>query len=294
VGGESNPKYDVNSVDEISFAWVIDQLTRYKLLQINKRALKYPILDRLSMSLPPNTHHSSPPRNVQEAQERRIDWSDGQLVETNTQFWQIASQIATKRWEYLRKPGQYRAYDDRAGKEVEYEAFRESIHPSVWHRIQHRNYEPRCLPLSQWSRRRVSDGPGYEWVKASRSGYIQIRIPEYKIPDLPEGRDNGMEHWSGSLEQRIVPGEYLRRLDKGNGIIRGTCGSVPRPKSMRIDSGYDDSYDQNFLSPVLSRTESGYGKGRETVTMRTSTPQPSSGGLAADYYDVRRTYDDGR
>ena len=288
VGGESDPKVDVNSVDEISFAWMIDQLTRYNLLQINKRALKYPILDRLTMSLPGNGHNPVAPRNPQEAHERRIDWSDGVLVETQTLFWEIASEIATLRWEYRRKPGQYHARDERTKEVLEYEAFRETIHPSVWHRIQNRNYEPYSLPLSQWKRQRLPDGQGYEWTKASRSGYVQVRIPEYVIPYIPD-RNNGMEHWTGSLEARIAPGDYLRKLDQANGIVRDS----ERPKTARIDSGYGNEYDQNYLSPLSptsSKMDPRYGREsdyfeRQTVTIRSSSPRPPSrGGEAAEYY----------
>ncbi|KAK3670254.1 hypothetical protein LTR78_009909 [Recurvomyces mirabilis] len=289
IGGESDPKYDVNSVDEVTFAWMIDQLTRYNLLQINERALHYPILDRLSMDLEPNGHHPTPPRNAQEVHGRRIDWSDGQLIETDTLFWQVASQVATQRWDYTRKPGQYEAYDDGTRQQVDYSAFREEIHPSVWHRTQTRNYEPRCLPLDRWKRHRVGDGAGYEWVKASRSGLIQVRIPEYKIPHIPT-YDSGMAHWTGCLEQRIVPGEVLRKLDYANGIVR----SSPRPESTRIDSGYSrDGHDGRYLSPMSPRSEPSYGtksaddaySERDTVTVRTRSPRPPSS--AADYSNTR-------
>ncbi|KAK4541291.1 hypothetical protein LTR36_008207 [Oleoguttula mirabilis] len=97
IGGEGNPKHDINSVDETTFAWMIDQLTRYNLLQINKRALRYPILDRLSLVLAPNGQHPVPPRSPQEVHERRIEWSDGQLQETQTLFWHVSSEVATQR-----------------------------------------------------------------------------------------------------------------------------------------------------------------------------------------------------
>ena len=290
IGGESDPRDDVNSVDEMTFAWMIDQLTYYNLLQINKRALRYPILDRLSADLKPNGHRPDPPRSPQEVHERRIDWSDGALYETQTLFWHVASEAATQRWEYVRKPGQYHAKDLQTREELDYTNFCETIHPCVWHRVQHRNYEPRSLPRSQWDRVKASDGPGFEWVKHSRSGLMQTRIPEYIIPDIPR-RDNRMEHWSGSLEMRIVPGDYLLKLDRGNGIDRGR----QRPKmTARIDSAYvRDGYDENYLTPTVSRNQSGYaGAGereyieRETLTIRESSPRPVSRGAAAEYYDI--------
>nr|OQO31990.1 hypothetical protein B0A51_00332 [Rachicladosporium sp. CCFEE 5018] len=291
VGGESSSKYDVNSVDEITFAWMIDHLTTYNLLQINAKALEYPILNRLSMKLPPNGHDPVPPQTPQEAHERRIDWSDGRLVESQTLFYHIASEIATHRWDYVRKPGQYHAFDDKTKQELETADFKETVHPTVWHRIQTRNYEPKCMPLNQWKRHRVSDsnGSGYEWVKASKSGYIQVRIPEYKIPYLPRV-DSSMAHWSGSLEARIAPPDYLRKLDDANGIVRGR----PRLVTSGSGSSRDEGYDRNYLSPTISRTDSGYSGGvkygsdyveRETLTIRSTSPRPSSRGEASDYFD---------
>lgn len=272
----------------MTFAWMIDQLTRYNLLAINKRALKYPILDRLSKDLPANSNNPIPPRNPQEVHERRIDWSDGKLVETDTLLWHIASEVATQRWEYVRKPGEYHAYDPKTRHRLDQDAFSETIHPSVWHRIQHRNYEPHSLPLNKWSRVRGPDGIGFEWIKTSKSGYVQVRIPEYVIPNIGTG-DNAMDLWSGSLEQRIAPGEYLRKLDQANGVLRGQ-GRRPttprvdsggkRPGPERIDSGYGGEYDE-YLSV------------KET-TIRTSSPLPPSsprppsriGGEAAEYFDL--------
>jgi hypothetical protein len=296
VGGESSPKYKVNSVDEVSLAWMIDQLTLYNLLSINKRALRYPILDRLSKSMPPLGHRPEQPRSTQEVHEKRIDWSDGQLIETQTLFWNVASQVATERWEYIRKPGQYHATDPYTRQEIDQSAFKETIHPCVWHRIQTRNYEPRCLPLSSWKRRRTENG-GYEWTKASKSGYIQVIIPEYVIPNIPERDTLGMELWTGCLEQRIAPGDFLEKLDRSNGIVRG-AGQRPRTVS-RIDSGYGSGeYDDNFLSPTVSRVskdasyEEGY-RERETITIRSTSPRPPSrvGGEAAEYYDSTTVYE---
>ena len=238
IGGESTAQKDLNSVDEITFAWMIDQLTRYDLLQINKKALKNPILDRLSKDMVPNGNHPVPPRNPQEVHERRIEWSDGKLQETETLFWHVASEVATSRWEYDRKPGEYHAFDDRTGHRLDQSAFQEAIHPTVWHRIQNRNYEPRSMPLSRWSRHKVTNGWGFEWIKTSKSGLIQVRIPEYVIPNI-ENRDTGMEHWIGCLEERLAPGGYLTKLDHTNGIVRD---DKRRTVSGSSPSGYPGNY----------------------------------------------------
>lgn len=160
----SRPQDDRNSVDEIALAWMIDQLTKDSLLQINKRALEYPILNRLAGNLTPNESKTPAPRTPQEANERSINWSDGKLIDTQKLGWHLASEVATARWDYVRKPGQYQATETIRGKTyaLDYTYFDEMIHPCVYDRIKQCNYEPRSMPLDRWSRRRKSNGRGFE------------------------------------------------------------------------------------------------------------------------------------
>lgn len=264
----SRAQDDRNSVDEIALAWMIDQLTKDSLLQINKRALEYPILNRLASNLRPNESKSPAPRTPQEANERGINWSDGKLIETQKLGWHLASEVATQRWDYVRKPGQYHATEVVRGKTyaLDYTYFDEMIHPCVYHRIKHCDYEPRSMPLDRWSRQRKSRGQGFEWVKEDRHGKIVVRIPEYVIPYI-EQPDYGMQHWTSCLEARIAPGEYLRKLDQANGVVRGG-GKRPRP--VTHDSGYAGSVDE-YLSV-------------ETLKI-TTVDRPASRGCAMEYYE---------
>ncbi|KAF2161355.1 hypothetical protein M409DRAFT_28090 [Zasmidium cellare ATCC 36951] len=268
VGGMSRAQDDRNSVDEIALAWMIDQLTKENLLQINKRALEYPILNRLATNIRPNDSKSPAPRTPQEANERRIDWSDGKLIDTQKLGWHLASEIATQRWDYVRQPGQYYATEKVNGKtySLDYTYFDEMIHPCVYHRIKNRDYEPRSMPSDRWSRHRKSNGRGHEWVKYDRNGKPVVRIPEYVIPhiDVP---DYGMQHWTSCLEARIAPGDYLYKLDQANGVVRG---SSKRPRPVTHDSGYGGGSDE-YLSV-------------ETLKI-TTTDRPSSRGFAREYYE---------
>lgn len=231
------------------------------------------MIDRSTMDMAPNGSHPAPPRNAQEAHERRISWSDGQLVEPQTLFFNITSEVATRRWDYTPHPGEYNAIDDRTRKELGPEAFREEVYRTVWHRIKHRSYEPRCLPPSQWRRVRVDNGPGYEWIKPNKSGLVQLRIPEYVISDIPE-RHSNMELWTGSLGQKTAPGSYLRELDQVNGVMRG----ILRPVITRNDSARTKIHDGVYLSPMSPRSVSrrDYFE-HETVTIRSREPSPGRG-----------------
>lgn len=58
-------------MNEITFAWMVDQLERDQLLQFDKNALKYPILDRLD-KLDANIITSFPPITPEDVNGRRI------------------------------------------------------------------------------------------------------------------------------------------------------------------------------------------------------------------------------
>lgn len=211
-------------MNEITFAWMVDQLERDQLLQFDKNALKYPILNRLE-KLDANTVSSFPPMTPEEVNGRRIQWSDGRLTPTNNLFWQAASLLSTWRSSYHREPGVWHARDGNSP--VDYEHFKEEIHPTVHHRMLVRSrgwtaYRP--ASLSGWTR--VADGPGegFSWVKEARKGGVLewlkggekdvIRLKEYQIEKLEERDTKGFSHWTGSLERVLAPKEHLSYLDK--------------------------------------------------------------------------------
>lgn len=211
-------------MSEITFAWMVDQLEREQLLQFDKNALKYPILNRLN-GLDANTATSLPPLTPEAVNQRRIQWSDGILMQTDNLFWQAASILSTWRPSYRRQPGVYYAKDGAA--QVDYAHFKEEIHPSVHHRMLSRSrgwhaYKPESL--KEW--KRVEDGPGmgFSWVKESSSSGLlswlaggekkEVRLKEYQIHELERRDTDGHEHWTGSLERVLAPKEYLEYLDK--------------------------------------------------------------------------------
>ncbi|KAF2164695.1 hypothetical protein M409DRAFT_37029 [Zasmidium cellare ATCC 36951] len=220
IGGDAIPLLDTNSMNEITFAWMIDQLERAQLLQFDKTALKYPILSRLE-NLDANTVTSFPPLTPEQVHKRRIQWSDGRLMPTDNLFWQAASLLSTLRFSYRREPGTYYAKD--GGSQIDYEHFKEEIHPTVYHRMLSRPhgwaaYKPEAL--KGW--KRVADGPGrgFSWVKEIRKGWLGVgekevvKIQEYRIERLEERDTKGYEHWTGSLERVLAPKEYLVYLDQ--------------------------------------------------------------------------------
>lgn len=224
IGGTAQAWTDTNSMNEITFAWMIDQLTREQLLQFNRSSLKYPILNRLD-KLDANTLTSWPPKDAQAVNERRIQWSDGRLVQTDGPFWQIASTLATWRPNYRRQPGVYYAKDGASS--VDYTNFNEEIHPTVYHRMLTRPsgwyaYKPESL--QGWTRVEDGRGKGFSWVKEAEGkgwlGWLKgerkqiVRLKEYEIPELEDGEVEGAGAWTGSLERRLAPKEYLRYLDK--------------------------------------------------------------------------------
>ncbi|KAH7103331.1 hypothetical protein BKA62DRAFT_58079 [Auriculariales sp. MPI-PUGE-AT-0066] len=94
----------------------------------------------------------------------------------------------------------------------------ESIHPSVWHRMQYvpqaawgeEAYKPRAL--IGWERKRNTDGDkkGFIWTNNDKS----VTLPEYVIP-YAEGQFYCLER---SLIQRHAP-QLLKELDEANEIV---------------------------------------------------------------------------
>lgn len=199
---------------------MVDQLDG--LLQFSSNALKYPILDRINKPTI-NAADSPKPKSPEEANERRVAWSDGFIVETNTRFFHVASFVSSLGGyaSYIRQPGVYYA-SEGDGVEVDYRDYNETIHPIVWHRMKTLGYKPPQLSDGSWSRQELPNGQGSEWVKNASKKQGEIRLKEYVIPDLEKKslKDmHNMQHWSGSLERRIAPPAVLKELDAANKVF---------------------------------------------------------------------------
>lgn len=205
IGGHSDADWETNSVDLLTFAWMIDQLTEEGLLQFSKHQLYYPILKRIYEG-PENVAGMKAPQSVEEAGERRIKWSDGHLMETNSYTYYATSFIATRRLKFIRSPGEWRQAN---GKDVNPTKLHETIHPSIYHRTKNSGspYDPEGLPSKEWSHRSKGDGSS-EWVKTV-GGKEVTTIPEYQFLDIPKQEYEKKDLWSGSLEQYLAPEDVV-------------------------------------------------------------------------------------
>ncbi|KAF7187475.1 hypothetical protein HII31_11215 [Pseudocercospora fuligena] len=205
IGGHSDADWETNSVDLLTFAWMIDQLTEEGLLQFSKHQLYYPILKRIYEG-PENVAGMKAPQSVEEAGERRIKWSDGHLMETNSYTYYATSFIATRRLKFIRSPGEWRQAN---GKDVNPSKLHESIHPSVYHRTKNSGspYDPEGLSSKEWSHRSKGDGSS-EWVKTV-GGKEVTTIPEYQFLNIPKQEYEKKDLWSGSLEQYLAPEDVV-------------------------------------------------------------------------------------
>lgn len=217
IGGHDDASSDTNSIDEITFAWMCDQI--FGLLQLSGTALQRIFLFRIGEP-DPELLKKSIITNA-EAMRRTIAWSDGRLIETNTWTnpWWVYSLAFTRRMSYLRRPGETMVSNEVDGKEqpVTYQDFKEEIHPCVFHRMRHSTgYQPKSLPATSWTRRGSStpNETGFEWVKKLENEQ-EITLKEYIIPKLGQFQPGtGCDHWQGSLERTLAPAEVLKEQDK--------------------------------------------------------------------------------
>ncbi|KAI5357746.1 hypothetical protein Slin14017_G117590 [Septoria linicola] len=205
-GGHSDAAACTNSIDSLTFAWMIDQLTSAGLLQFSKPQLYFPVLKRIHDG-PVNS--TKVPESVEEASERRIKWSDGILNENNSLTYKLSSFVATRRLWHVRTPGQWRTAGE---KDVEVCELEETIHPSVFHRMRETNsaYQPEGLPKKEWAYREKSDKSGHEWVRTVNGAEVAV-IPEYQLLDLDKQKFEHKNLWSGSLEVCLAPEDVLGR-----------------------------------------------------------------------------------
>ncbi|PPJ58503.1 hypothetical protein CBER1_05620 [Cercospora berteroae] len=206
VGGHSDAAWCTNSVDSLSFAWMIDQLTAESLLQFSKPQLYYPVLKRVHEGVV-NGAATKPPKNTEEASERRIQWSDGVLTQTNKLTYKFSSFVATRRLWYTRTPGHWKMAN---GADVPVCQLHETIHPSVSHRMRQKElgYQPEGFLKKEWQYRAKANGSGHEWARTVDGKEIAV-IPEYELLDIAKQKFEHHNLWSGSLEQYLAPSDIL-------------------------------------------------------------------------------------
>lgn len=209
VGGHSKGSIDTNSVDEITFSWMCDQLVGR--LQFSATVLSKYILFRLG-----DTQFDTKNKKIRnlDAVWRKIEWSNGDLDDTNgwLDFWWVPSLVSTAKASYKRVPGETKAYEYVQGKktQIDYKHFNEEVHPSVSHRVEKRKdqgYNP--VPFRKgWVYVPPTETARGHWKKTS--GGKEVILNEYTIPNHPafQAGVEG-EHWQGSLERQFAPKEVL-------------------------------------------------------------------------------------
>ncbi|EFY88009.1 peptidoglycan binding domain containing protein [Metarhizium acridum CQMa 102] len=209
--GHSQGSVDTNSIDEIAFSWMCDQLLG--LLQLSGTALQKYILFRIGIS-----GIDTKNKNIRDlsAAWKAIAWSDGELADTNSfmSMWWLPSLVSTARPAYHRIPGETKAYEKIGNekKRIPYKQFNEEVHPSVIHRVKNRKgYMPGPF-AKDWKYVEPTNGARAYWVKGS--GEDAIVLNEYLIPKL-EGfdKDLGYDHWLGSLERTFAPKDVVDKQD---------------------------------------------------------------------------------
>ncbi|KAI0553025.1 peptidoglycan binding domain-containing protein [Xylaria curta] len=216
VGGRNRGDIDTNSVDEIAFAWMCDQLSG--LLQLSGTALQKYILFRIG-DLKLDTRN----KNIRDlkAAWSTVKWSDGTLDDTNgwMDLWWVSSLISTRSASYKRVPGETSASEVVNGKkrDIEYKRFNEEIHPSVRHRMLNAKGQP-YMPAglkkeNGWNYVEASGEKQAHWVKKDKGK--EIILNEYIIPKLSEPfqLSSGYDFWQGSLERTFAPKDILVAQD---------------------------------------------------------------------------------
>ncbi|KAH7103410.1 hypothetical protein BKA62DRAFT_60734 [Auriculariales sp. MPI-PUGE-AT-0066] len=142
--------------------------------------------------------------------------------------------------EAKRTPGQYMSHPRAPEKPrllSELGKTRESIHPSVWHRMQHvpsaesgeKQYKPDALV--GWERKRNPDGDkkGFVWTNKDKT----VTLPEYVIP---YAELDGQYH---CLERMLIQGhapQLMKELDEANGIHVPEFVSPPEQQVSGVES----------------------------------------------------------
>ncbi|KAI0967915.1 peptidoglycan binding domain-containing protein [Xylaria arbuscula] len=203
VGGHSKGSIDTNSVDEIAFAWMCDQL--FGLLQLSGSALQKYILFRIG-----DIDFDTKNKNIRDLEEAwsTIRWSDGVLDDTNgwADWWWLPSLLSTASASYKRIPGETPASEFLNGKkkDINYKWFNEEVHPSVSHRMLTAQNPP-YMPAG------LHEKSGWNYCSNGK----EIVLNEYIIPKLSElfQPDSGYDFWRGSLERTFAPKDVLKAQD---------------------------------------------------------------------------------
>ncbi len=210
VGGHSKGSIDTNSIDEIAFSWMCDQLVG--LLQLSATVLQKCILFRLGDY---NLITQGKDKDIknQDAHWRKVEWNNGVINDNNGWLdpWWVTSVISTRKASYKRVPGETKAYEDKAKKiPINYKNFNEEIHPCVRHRVDgatEQKYHP--APFRDgWKYVAPTKTTRGHWKKGS--GDKEVVLYEYTIPEpAPFHAGIGIEHWQGSLERAFAPKAVL-------------------------------------------------------------------------------------
>jgi hypothetical protein len=216
IGGQREKgDSDINSVDEIAFAWMCDQLFGH--LQLSGTALQKYILFRIGGGSDLDTKNKKI-RDLN-ATWSKIAWSDGILDDTNgwTDLWWIPSLLSTRAASYKRVPGETPATEvvDGKKKDIPYQWFNEEIHPSVFHRKENcKGYIPAPFKKgSGWDYVKAAPGKRAHWVKKKSNG-TEVVLHEYVIPQNEKYQAGaGYDFWQGSLERTFTPKEVLAAQD---------------------------------------------------------------------------------
>ncbi|CAG9953268.1 unnamed protein product [Clonostachys rosea f. rosea IK726] len=221
VGGHSASNIDTNSVDEIAFSWMIDQI--HGKLQVSGTALQKYILFRLSDN---NFVTTNTKVRDMAAAWSKVQWSDGTLEDTNPwlSIWWISSSVSTLSASYKRVPGETKATEN--GVEIEAKNFCEEIHPSVYHRVKHwskdgKRYTPAPFVGDRYKNWEHFDADNKEkarWVKTEKATGKKLILSEYQIPKNADltgkyKKEVGYDHWEGSLERTFAPKDVLAAQD---------------------------------------------------------------------------------
>ncbi|GAO19021.1 uncharacterized protein UV8b_01147 [Ustilaginoidea virens] len=217
VGGQKAGDLDANSIDEITFSWMCDQL--HGLLQLSGTVLQKYILFRLG-----DTNFDLSNKKIRDlaASWTKIGWANGKLSDTNswTAGWWVPSLLSTAKASYKRVPGETKAFEKVNGttKQIPCQNFREEVHPSVYHRYRASvGYKPAPFAGDEWTYHESKDGKPAQWVKTLKGGQ-QVVLNEYLIPrsdKMKAGyrKAQGYDHWEGSLERTFAPKEVLEVQD---------------------------------------------------------------------------------
>ncbi|KAK4224137.1 hypothetical protein QBC38DRAFT_538669 [Podospora fimiseda] len=221
VGGHSKGSIDTNSVDEITFAWMCDQV--YGMLQFSMEVMMRYIFLRIGQIKWDVTGKDKKKIRDLEARWREIKWSNGTFEDNNGWLngWWIPSLVSTAKASYYRAPGETKAFDewDHDGVKIpiDFTRFNEEVHPSVYQRMVDTKDQGKKAYVPTPFRK----GSGWVYVpptKEERGHWKkevdgrEIVLYEYTIPRFEgteEQINSGLQHLCYGIEQLMAPAEVL-------------------------------------------------------------------------------------